>query len=316
MKEIGGYFELELRDGAHFHKDAIALNSARNSLKYILTGSRPSRVYLPSYCCDSLIEPLEDENINYSFYSIDKNFEIIEMPSLKNNERIIYINYLALKARYINNLHLIYGQSLIVDNTQAFYERPIPGIDTFYSPRKFFGVPDGGYLYTQNYIDMEIVEDQSLYKCKHLLGRIEGGASDFYGDFKNAESTLIRNPIKLMSKITAKILQSLDYDEIALKRKENFLMLHSKLKAHNRMKLQVDENFVPMVYPYISTDVDLYNKLIKNKIFTAKYWADAVNRTSVTEANFINNMINVPIDQRLDIDDMMRIIGVIMNDEH
>ena len=33
---IGGYFELELRNGAYYHKDAIRLNTARNCFEYIL----------------------------------------------------------------------------------------------------------------------------------------------------------------------------------------------------------------------------------------------------------------------------------------
>ena len=35
MKPIGGYFELELRGGEHYHKDAIRLNTARNCFEYV-----------------------------------------------------------------------------------------------------------------------------------------------------------------------------------------------------------------------------------------------------------------------------------------
>ena len=36
MKELGGYFELELPKKTEFHKDAVRLNSGRNALEYIL----------------------------------------------------------------------------------------------------------------------------------------------------------------------------------------------------------------------------------------------------------------------------------------
>ena len=36
MSAIGGYFELELRKGEHYHKEALRLNTARNSFEYIL----------------------------------------------------------------------------------------------------------------------------------------------------------------------------------------------------------------------------------------------------------------------------------------
>jgi len=96
MKELGGYFELELNQGVHFHSEALALNSSRNCLKYILQAQKPSKVYLPAYCCDSLVEPLISEGVEYSFYHIDESFELIELPNLKFNERLLYINYFAL----------------------------------------------------------------------------------------------------------------------------------------------------------------------------------------------------------------------------
>ena len=35
MKEIGGYFELELHKGGHYHPDALYLNTGRNCFEYI-----------------------------------------------------------------------------------------------------------------------------------------------------------------------------------------------------------------------------------------------------------------------------------------
>ena len=148
MKEIGGYFELELSSREGFHKDAIKLNSGRNAFKYILKIQNVRKVYIPVFICDSIIEPLEELNIEYEFYNIDKNFEIIDEIVLKENEKLLYVNYYALKLKYVQKLANRYESKLIVDNTQAFFELPIINIDTIYSPRKFFGVSDGGYLYT------------------------------------------------------------------------------------------------------------------------------------------------------------------------
>ena len=44
--------------------------------------------------------------------------------------------------------------NLIVDNAQAFY-MPHLGLASFYSPRKFFGVADGGYLFCGKKLDEE-----------------------------------------------------------------------------------------------------------------------------------------------------------------
>ena len=47
MKEIGGYFELQLRKGEHYHKGALQLNTARNCLEYILRAKKYKKIYIP-----------------------------------------------------------------------------------------------------------------------------------------------------------------------------------------------------------------------------------------------------------------------------
>ena len=47
MKEIGGYFELELREGQEYHKKAIKLNTGRNALELILMVKQYKKVFIP-----------------------------------------------------------------------------------------------------------------------------------------------------------------------------------------------------------------------------------------------------------------------------
>lgn len=315
MKELGGFFQLELHPIKKFHANSLALNSARNCFKYILQAKKPTKIYLPAYCCDSLIDVLISENIDFEFYHIDVFFEITELPDLKPNERILYINYFGFKSSYIKYLHVQYSEYLIIDNTQSFFEKPIPGVDTIYSPRKFFGVSDGGYLYTKNILDVNLESDCSVYSFQHLLGRYEVSASEFYDDYQKAEKRLIGQPIKLMSKLTQDILNSLDYEKIALKRQRNFWMLHSLLNEFEQIdflkKIKIDCAVVPMGYPYYSSKSELRLKLIKNKIYVAKYWPDALKRINKTEYEMIEQLILLPIDQRVDIDDINRIAEVL-----
>ena len=51
MKEIGGYFELELHKGGHYHPDALHLNTGRNCFEYILRAKGYKKVYIPYYTC-------------------------------------------------------------------------------------------------------------------------------------------------------------------------------------------------------------------------------------------------------------------------
>ena len=311
MKELGGYFELELKEGHCYHLNALALNSARNCFRYILRAQRPNKVYLPAYCCDSLIEPLLSENIAYEFYHINESFELTALPLLKRDERLLYINSFALKSKYIKFLHFTYGDNLIVDNTQAFFEKPLDDVDTFYSARKFFGVADGGYLYTRNFLVEELEFDQSIERFTQLIGRYEKSASCYYSEYQQSEKTLINQPIKLMSRITQGILKSLDYEKIALIRQRNFWVLHTFLKKSNKLKFIEVGDFVPMVYPYKSNDLMLRERLIKNRVYVAKYWADAEIRTTEHERKMIEKIICLPIDQRVDIPGINKLLGVV-----
>ena len=65
-------------------------------------------------------------------------------------------------------------------------------------------------------------------------------------------------------------------------------------------------------------DASLRKKLIDDKIYTPKYWEDALNRilSSDTEHSFIENIIPLPIDQRYEIEDMNFIINSINKGLH
>ena len=312
MKEIGGYFELELQEKGEFHKKALKLNSGRNAFKYILKIQNVRKVYIPVFICDSIIEPLEELNIEYEFYNIDEKFEIIGDIVVKENEKLFYVNYYSLKSKYVQKLANRYETKLIVDNTQAFFELPINNIDTIYSPRKFFGVSDGGYLYTNQLID-EVFDEDLSKDYSQLIGRIESSASMYYDKYQQAELRLVNSPIKSMSKLTTKILNSINYEDIENTRKINFNFLHDELKQFNKFKIDLTDIKVPFVYPFINDGIVLRDELIKNKIYVAKYWNEVLDRESANdhEKYFVNHIIPLPIDQRYDLEDMKYIVDVI-----
>lgn len=312
MKEIGGYFELELEEKEEYHKTALKLNSARNCFKYILNAQKVTKVYIPNYICNSVIEPLKELNIEYLFYNINERFEIIDKIVLKENEKLLYVNYYALKSKYIQQLSNKYTSKLIIDNTQAFFDLPGKDTDTIYSPRKFFGVSDGGYLYTNQLINESIETDLSD-NYSQLIGRIEKGASIYYEKYQQAEQRLVNSPIKKMSKLTTKILNSINYENVKRNRKRNFHFLHDELKEFNKLDISIVDIKVPFVYPFMFDDSKLRDHLIKNKIYVAKYWNEVLQRVSSTdiEKKMVENIIPLPIDQRYDLEDMARIVKCI-----
>ena len=297
MEAIGGYFELELRKGEHYHKDAIRLNSGSNCFEYILRVRKYKKVYVPYYTCHVIYDVAQRQGVEMAYYQINEQLEPIELPELKTHEAFLYTNYYGLKQSCVERLAEKYGKQLIVDNAQAFYSKPIIGIDTFYSPRKYFGVPDGGYLYTDAVLNEEFPQAESMQRMTHLLKRIEQGAEAGYADYQREEETLGGSPIERMSKLTDALLRSIDYEKIAQVRISNYKILDEQLGKSNAIHLTLPQGDVPMVYPYLTQDATLKQRLIANKIFVATYWPN-VDENGDLEATLKMNLLPLPIDQR------------------
>ena len=162
-------------------------------------------------------------------------------------------------------------------------------------------------------LDEEFEQDQSYDRMSHLLKRADIGAEFGYQDFRINSGTLINNPIRRMSNLTEKILGSIDYGFCRKKRIENFHYLDKHLKDKNKIHFELSENDVPMVYPYLTDDAGLRNKLIEKKVFVAKYWPNVLEWTQsdMLENMFVRNLLAIPCDQRYGIAEMDRIIKII-----
>ena len=306
---IGGYFELELPRFPELHAEAIALNSGRFCLEYILRCKKYSKVYVPYFTCDSAVEPLEKLGIPYEFYHIDKDYHITDEIRLQDGEALMYTNYWGLQDDYCKQLACQYQQQLILDYTQAFFSKPIAGIDTFYSCRKFLGVPDGGYLYTDAKIDFDLEQDESYTRMESLVKRIDLSPEAGYDDFHRTSEEFHHIPIRRMSNFTKRMMQGINYGYAAQQRLDNYNFLRKHLGGR-----QLNFGEVPMVFPLESEQgQELRKMLIAKKVFVAKYWpnVDEWAGEDALETWMANHILPLPIDQRYGKDDMERILNII-----
>ena len=318
MDAIGGYFELaDYEQGKGFpHSDGILLNTGRNAFEYILRCIGVVKgVYLPYYTCEAVLEPLKKLHIPHSFYHINAKFEMVEDIQPKEREYIIANNYFGVKDAYIKILARNYGEYLIVDCAQALFAKPIPGIKSFYSTRKYVGVADGGVAYgVDGKYSLLYDEDDSTLHNSHLLIRKEHGAEAGFKDYQQNETKLDNQPIRLMCRNTRDILWHIDYQKVITKRRENFAYLHEGLKEENFQQLPGIDTFAgPMVYPFVTrNDRNLRKELIDKKVFVAKYWPNVHQLGNYKiEFDLATRLVPIPIDQRYCEEDMDRIIKVL-----
>lgn len=307
MKEIGGYFGLEELSKNELYSSLIAVNNGRNALVYILRARKIKKIYIPYFLCDSISLVCEREGVLFEYYYIDKFFLPIFNKILEKDEYIYLVNYFGIidnnqVKKLKNKFH-----NIIWDNAHAFFQSPVDGVDTVYTCRKFFGVPDGGYVSTEVCLDESLETDISKERMKHILGRYEGCASDFYTDFKENDSKFKILPLRHMSKLTKNILSAIDYSNVKRKREENYCYLHSELSESNGLNLKMIEG--PYAYPfYFENGMIIKKRLAEKSIYVATLWPNVLKMEDSIEKDYAENILPLPCDQRYGFDDMKRIV--------
>lgn len=312
VKTIGGYFQLTLAQGKEYYPDLIKLNTSRNALEYILIIKGYTKIYLPYFTCEVLLEPLTRLNIPYRFYNINKALEPIVDFEIGPTECLLYTNYFGLKQDTVKRLKETV-KNLIIDNAQAFFSKPLPGTDTFYSCRKFFGVPDGAYLQINTDDRLILEKDRSANRLGHLTRSIDYGIEYSYRDFIENEEELKDNDIKTMSSLTQTLLAGINYRESKNKRIENFKFLNDNLFLVNELAFVFPEDVAAMVYPLLLSKKGVKAKLIEKKIFVPTYWPNVLKWTTsrTLEYNLAKNVVYLPVDQRYDVNDMAYMVDVL-----
>ena len=304
MKEIGGYIEFEYNHGKMLHENAILLNCGRRAFSYLIKSKGINKIWIPRFSCGSVSEPFEKEKCDIHYYPVGKDFLPLfnDVPS---EDWIVLINYYGqVGNKKINDISLKYSH-IIVDNTQAYFQEPVEGIDTVYTCRKFFGVTDGAILYTDKILTEEYSVDESYSRMKYLLGRFERTAQEFYESYAKNNDVFNDEPIKRMSKLTENILHGIDYENVAQRRKSNFAFLHNKFNAYNKLELVVPEG--AFMYPLYIEGGGRFRKILQEKrIYIPTLWPDVLKLCSENDEEYrmACDILPLPVDQRYSLDDI------------
>ncbi len=319
MKEYGGYIELDTYHLSMLHEKAIALNSGRNALAYLIEAKKIRKLAIPYFLCDSVSNLCKRESVDFRYYHIGIDFRPEDVV-LAENEWLYIVNFYGqLSQDFLMSLKIKY-ERVIIDNAQAYYSMPLENTDTLYTCRKFFGVADGAFLYSDSNIERVMPVDESFDRMHFLLGRYERTASEFYSEYSANNHLFADEPIKRMSKLTANLLHGIDYDFVKIRRTENYKFYHEKLKEINQLDLRVIEG--AFAYPLlIENGTTVRKKLQARKVYIPMLWPNVLNEVSdeFLEFSLAENILPLPCDQRYIESDIEYIINIIigeMNNEY
>ncbi|WP_041277417.1 hypothetical protein [Desulfotalea psychrophila] len=314
---IGGYFELELPVAKQsLYPQALRYQSARSAFYALILYVNPRRIWMPLYICDAMLAPVHKAGVEVSFYSLNDDFSIKEDLKLQENDLLLYVNYFGVCGKQqLKILEKYNSDQIVFDHSQAFFQAPLDCLATIYSPRKFFGVPDGGFLVTNvSMVEPEEIDEDSIKRSIHLLKRLADSAEFGYLDYQLAEKTLMDFVPKKMSKLTERLLSVVDYDAVRTARNENFLYIHSILGGSNKININLSFVDGPMVYPFLYAQEGLKDILIKSRVFISTYWAECIDKVEdgCFEQKLVNMLVPLPCDQRYALEEI-RIILSVMN---
>ena len=302
MKEIGGYIELDKYTNQIRHSEDIALNSGRNCLRLLIRAKGINKIHIPKFLCSCVAEVCREESVEILYYSIGE--DLLPSGLSKTDEWVYLVNYYGqITNEKIQSLRGEYP-SLIVDNVHAYFQKPVDGLDTIYSCRKFFGVPDGAFMHSDVNVD-NLGLDVSYERMKHVLGRFERSASELYGEYLESEKEVGAWPVLKMSRLTENLLRGINYDTVRKTREENFSFLNEHLQKYNRLKVENVPG--PYMYPlYVEDGGEIRKRLLTKKIYIPTLWPDVFEICDKRELEYdmAENILPLPCDQRYDMNDM------------
>ena len=264
-----------------FLDTAILLNSGRNCLRYIVKAYNIREIFIPFYICPVIWQELRKENVKIKFYHIDQNFMPLETFPL--DAYILYPNYFGICSKQVEFLAQRY-ENLILDNALAFFSEQ-EGLATFYSPRKFFDINDGGILFVDKKLPDNFEQDEDRF-CE----------INDYNSFCKNELSIDNQPIKKMSLKTYATLKQINFAQEKQKRIKMFFSFHKYFAKNNSLKINLTEKDIPYQYPLLSCNVEkIVDFFDKNNIYLIKYGTNLPKY--FPEYNFVKNLLLIPMNE-------------------
>ncbi len=309
-REIGGYIELCAPGGKKLHGGAMALNSGRSCLEYLIRARGIRFIWLPDLMCSSVSDLCRKLGVEVATYAVDEGFAPVWDFAIEDGQYLYLCDYYGqLDDAVVDRALEVSRGRLIVDESQSLLSEPRQGIDTLYSARKYLGIPDGGFLYTDARMSKPIPEDSSRDHMGFVLGRVEAGAGAYFAESKENNKRFASEGMKAMSKLTRTLIAKEDICLINEKRKDNWNTLYGMLGSFNQLELS--EPLSPFMYPFLAQDGPKARAaLAKRGIFIPTLWPNVLDEADQGSVayRYAKNILPLPVDQRYGAGEMVAIV--------
>lgn len=339
MKEIGSEFHIEqIPSSLYSGRDSYYVLSGRTAIDALICYAKTIRdvrsVYMPAYCCESMIEPFVRNGVHVELYDMELADEgiVYHIDSGKKTDILYVNNYFG----YNDNLAIEIIKEfkkrdvlVLYDRTHSMLMRDEDYVEladfTFCSIRKWMGVVTGAMLSVKGGgIDLNLEEvcywkekaEAMLSKASYLEGDKSVKKQTFLDAFGRFNHFIARDYInKRMDDLSYTIWKNTDLQAIRRRRLRNADILQRGLRDVMYIADMADgccPIFVPVFFDSKEKRDKVRNILIQENIYCPVHWPKnpaiigtmKVNRLYDTELSLI-------CDQRYGENDMQRITDTI-----
>ena len=328
-EEIGSDFwkiELQKNDNGYFGDKYQWFISGRMAFNYILKDiakrKKINSIAIPSWCCDTMIDPIIKNNIDVLFYSVTFNDDQLVKNINVEADVLLDIDYFGYKTKTIGEFKGI----TIYDASHSIFSHVNEEADyIFGSLRKWSGFVTGGFAYCKNgFIENQEYETNSEYinikkkamslKEEYILGKIDN--KDYLDYYKKAEAMLPDLYSHGSYEEDIKDAKYFNADLIRRIRIENARELLKYVGKYAMFKTVSDKDcplFVPIIVPNGKRN-ELRNYLIENRVYCPIHWPISdVQKVNDEEMHLYNDELSLICDQRYNKEDMIH-IGKLIED--
>lgn len=348
MKDIGSIFPLSEKEtqastfeNPFFDGKVYRFSLCREALFVIAQIEKVEKgiALIPSYTCDTVITPFLESGWRCLYYPINKDLSInvektINIIDSVGCTLLVVHPYFGMDFSKQEIAMITYakqkGCKIVIDLTQCIFSNQHIDVADYYvgSYRKWYQVPDGGYLWSKKSIDIEIPASNDYFVSLQTDSMFLRGEY-----FKNNDEHIKQISIRLnklavesvdfnirphkIADISNRLMAEINMHHVQSQRFSNFEYLLQNIKSSNVELLCNDMNRVttaPLYFIiYTKNRKDIQAKLCNEHIYAPIIWPVYYKEVLVddTTKEIYNETLAIPIDQRYDVADMARIVTIL-----
>ncbi len=305
--------------------NAWMFSNARSALAHLLCQFDIQRLILPAYICPELALAARNDIALLYYPLLDTLSPKVEFlrDYVRHGDCVVGVDYFGrqpdeeFRAFVAGKRDVLW----VEDRAQGLMPAAEPWADlVLYSPRKLFGVPDGGILVrtsgrlVQPQYAAVSAEKRALPRIHRRQDSQECDNQRWYEEYRRVEENMAVSS-EPVSDLTRTLLTGIDPMKIVRRRQANFDVL-ANLLPEIAFFPGIAEDFAPLGFPVRLDNRDaIWKSLCDARIFPARYWPSLPSDPDsfAAEHQLSREILVLPCDQRYDGEDMRTVATAVRN---